>query len=306
MSSRQGGKKQIIRKIVTALLFVVTASAYAQQAHTVASYFAQWKEVPIANASGTVYTFEPSQCSTTAGPYTFNTFTQGVPVKIVDPGNPSIDEMVTPSAVTNNGNVCLVTATTVNTHLLPFYFVSGTQGAQEAINAIALTGQINVLVLDTVFHQLGGGAITAYGLAGNANVPLMDETIAPYAAYRWNGTHYVTNYTSPNGTVLPTLAAGAAAGSSPTVSNVTGSTVNILQASVGTGTATTTGTLFTETYPANAFATAANCTGQSVGTNTPPAFTVALSYTSSQAIVTVAVAAAPTASTTYLFNMSCN
>ena len=63
-----------------------------------------------------------------------------------------------------------------------------------------------------------------------------------------------------------------------------------------TGTATTTGTLFTETVTASAGNL--NCVVQAVGANIPPAFTVTGTSTT---VVTIAVAVAPAVSTAYIF-----
>jgi hypothetical protein len=294
--------------IATIALAASMAGAQTVTHQIVASQFSQWRiagTAALTTGANAVVPFSP--CAVSAGGTNFQAVTNGVALKIVDPANPSVDEVVTPSSVVVSPGNCTASITTVNAHPLPYYFISGTQGLQEAIDANALSGQSNVVILDRLFHQLGGGAITAYSAAGKGNLSLLDVTVSPYASFRWNGSNYAGNYTSPQGTVLPTLAAAAAAGTSPTVSNVPGSLVNLLQASVTTGTSTTAGALFTETYPATgSFTSAANCTVQSVGASTPPAFTVADTYNgSNEALLTVSVASAPAASTTYLFNITC-
>ncbi len=74
---------------------------------------------------------------------------------------------------------------------------------------------------------------------------------------------------------------------------------------VTAGTATTTGTLFTETAAANTINYAASCTVTSVGANSFTAFTVATSVSSGHNLLTVTATSAPTASTAYQFAYNC-
>jgi hypothetical protein len=269
----------------------------------VASQFNNWKvqgNQNLAVGSNTLVSFSP--CLVTAGGTNFNAVAASTPIKIYDPGNTAADEVITPTAIVA-GSTCTATLSPSNAHTMPWYIGSGTAGLQEALNAVALTSALNVIELDSVYHAFGGGAATAYAAAGNANVTLTDVTIAPPVSYRWNGTHYVPNY-SINNIASPTLAAGAAAGSSPTTSNNAGSSGNIMTANVTTGTATTTGTLFTETVgTASPGGGNLNCTVQSVGANN---FPVPITLSASTTVLTATVATAPTASTAYVFNVGCN
>jgi hypothetical protein len=201
------------------------------------------------------------------------------------------------------GGACTATFTTSNAHPAPWYITSGTFGLQDAINAVVATGVMNVVQLDAAWFNSGGTATTIYGAAGSPYVSIVASNLTPYPTYRWNGTHYIPTYSllGSIGTV-PAIAAGAAAGSSPTVLTAAGSSGNIITADVTTGTATTTGTLFTETVGTAPASGNMDCTVQSVGANVPPAFTVSITG----GVATIAVAAAPVVSTAYIFALACN
>lgn len=294
----------MIRKQIAALLLALSAAAgFAQTHQPVASQFNTWRAsggqlnlIAGANLAATV-----TPCSQSAGSANFSTLAASTPIKIWDPGNTAIDEIITPTAVSG----CTATFTTTNAHPSPWYITSGTGGLQEAINANALTGQINPVILDTAWHQGGWNQQTAYNAAGNNTTPLIDVTIAPNVAFRWNGTHYIQSY-AINNVAIPTIAAGAAAGSSPTVSIATGSSGNLMVANVTTGTATTTGTLFTITIGTAPPGTSSGnpaCVAQSVGANNfPVVLTVA---GASGTTFTGAVSVAPPVSTAYIFAISC-
>jgi hypothetical protein len=300
----------MIRKIVLAALCVAAAAGHAQSIthQFVASQFNNWHALPQSGpysntnlvAGANVVSVNP--CSYAAGGApNIPVFVASTPIKVVDPGNAAVDEIITPTSITNGG--CTATLTTSNAHTSPYFFQSGTYGLQEALNASVLSNQINTVLLDTNWFQAGGTSTIIYSAAGNANTDISAVNFAPEVAYGWNGTHYVSSY-SILGTAVPTIAAGAAAGTSPTVSNASGSNGNVMVANVTTGTATTTGTLFTETVTAPALSRAVNCTlPQSIGAN---AFTGAITFSSSGGVATFAVAAAPTASTAYVFSVTCN
>jgi hypothetical protein len=291
----------MIRKIVIALL-CLAGVGQAQTHQPVASQFNSWRAsggqlnlVVGANLAATV-----TPCSQAAGGVNFSTLAASTPIKIWDPGNTAIDEIITPTAISG----CTATFTTSNAHPSPWYITSGTGGLQEAINSTALSGQLNPVILDTAWHQGGWNQQTAYNAAGNNTTPLIDVTIAPNVAFRWNGTHYIQSY-AINGITSNSIAAGAAAGSSPTVSLATGSSGNLMVANVTTGTATTTGTLFTVTIgtaPPGGGNPA--CVAQSVGANNfPVVLTLAGASTTT---FTGAVSVAPPISTAYVFAFSCN
>lgn len=293
----------MVRKIVVALLCLPIVGL-AQTHQPVASQFNSWRASGSVNLVAGANTFVAiSPCAQSAGGASFNAVSASTPVKIWDPGNPSIDEIITPTAVVN-GSTCTATFTTTNAHPTPWYITSGSGGLQEAINSTVLSGQPNPIILDTAWHQGGWNQQTAYNAAGNANAPLIDVTIAPNVVFRWNGTHYIQSY-AINGITGNSIAAGAAAGSSPTVALATGASGNLMVANVTTGTATTTGTLFTVTIgTASPGGGNPNCVAQSVGANNfPVVLTVA---GASGTTFTGAVTVAPTISTAYVFAISCN
>ena len=298
----------MIRKIVIAALCLIPVVGQAQTVEHfgLASQFNNWQ----ANAQSGPYsnntlvaganTVSVNPCSVQGDPnHQIPVFAASTPVRIVDLGTPSLTETVTPSTVTNGG--CTATFTTTNAHGSNYIFKSGTFGLQEAINAYAQTGALNVIELDTVSHAAGGGSLTLYNAAGNANVNLTDVTLAPSSTYRWNGSHYLSSYTYNAGSV--TAAAGAAAGTSPTIANSGNATANIMTVSLTTGTSPTTGTLFTETFGTAYPTGGANCVVASVGANPGPPVTATATSTT---VETFSVAVAPTASLPYVYNISCN
>jgi hypothetical protein len=295
----------MIRKIVVAFLCLpLIGSAQSVTHQPIASQFNNWRVVGnqnLAASANPLVSFTP--CALTAGSYSFNAVSASTPIKIYDPGNPSADEVVTPTAIVVNSNGCTATITPSNAHTTPWYIGSGTFGLQEAINAGVLSNQLNTVILDTNWWQAGGTNSIIYAAAGNANASVLDVTVSPFTAYGWNGTHYVGSY-SILGTALPTIAAGAAAGTSPTVTNAAGSLGTAMVANVTTGTATTTGTLFTETVTAPALSRAVNCTlPRSIGAN---AYTGAITFSSAAGVATFSVAVAPAVSTAYVFEVNCN
>jgi Tfp pilus assembly protein FimT len=295
----------MIRKMVVAVLCLIAVPSFAQTIEhlAIASQFNNWRVAGSANlAVGANPQVAFTPCLVQGDPnHQIQAVSASTPILIKDPGNPSIDEVLTPTAIVVTSNGCTATLNTTNAHTTPWYIVSGSFGLQEAINATTQTGVMNAVELDSVWHNFGGGANTIYAAAGSPYMGVIDVTIAPNVAFRWSGTHYVASY-SLNGITGLTLAAGAAAGSSPTVANTANSTGNIMTANVTTGTATTTGTLFTETNGTAFTGGVQNCTVQSVGVNNPPVYTVATTST----VLTVAVAVAPVVSTAYIFNIECN
>ena len=206
-------------------------------------------------------------CQAFAGGRQFAALAASAPVRIVD-GATGNYETVTPSSVVVSATGCTATLAPANTHPVPYRIVSGSAGLQEAINATKLSG---------TFKAGGSSAIIANAI-GSTNLALVGSDACAVRLVRWNGTNYVTNSTNTGG-AKPTAAAGAAAGTSPTISD-TGNG-NSLSVALATGTATTTGTLFTATWTASQFGTgvAPNCTVTSVGNNSPVAFTYAASTT---------------------------
>jgi hypothetical protein len=278
-----------------------------------ASDFGQWSiKGPNANTyqwyPGTIC-LVPSNGS--AG--SFNAFNTNAPILIVD-ATPANTEVVTPSAVTQNASVCQITISPANQHY-SFQVTSGTGGLQENLNAINLQQPAPALIwLDRNWYALANqipattpaAIITA--AKGGVSAILVDNTTAPFTNYVWQGTAYAAG-TWVN--TVPAAAAGAAAGSSPTISSAGAALAGTV--SLTTGTATTTGTLFTLTYGLNTSTTtsqfnyAPTCTISSIGANPFTTFTFATTYPSStHALVTVTETAVPTASTAYKFQFACH
>lgn len=278
-----------------------------QQPEYYAVDYGQWA---IKSQSANTYLFSPQGlCVASAAGSQFFPFATNAPVLIND-ATPANSEVVTPSAVTNASSQCGITASPSNNHY-SFQVVSGTAGLQEALNALAVKGgqttaypaKINLdrnwwVAASSVPGTTATAILTA--AKGNAHAFLTDITTAGATSYVWNGTNYVSG-TWVN--TLPTAAAGAAAGTSPTVGTKTGSALSLVQP-ITTGTATTTGVLFTETWGASQFLYAPTCTVTSTGPNSFTAFTVATSYTTNAAVCTVTATTAPTISTAYKFTVT--
>lgn len=295
--------------------FAQTANSPFSAPQYYASSFNLWS---VNGQSPNTYIFQGrSICNSNAQNVRFSVFSTTGPVLISD-SNSANSEVATPSAVVNTAGTCGVTIAPSNQHYT-FQLRSGTAGLQEALNSLTQQGAWpTVILLDknwwTIANQIPGTYATAIlgAATGNYTEILEDITTATPIYYVWSGTAYTsTNAVQKN--TAPTIAAGASAGSGPTVANVTGSTAIAGTAGVLTGTATTTGTIFTETWP-----TVANggpqydgsCVVKSSGANSYTTFTVATSDTGSgttfQRILTVTEAtAAPTASTQYYFTYTC-
>ena len=125
----------------------------------------------------------------------------------------------------------------------------------------------NTAVLDSKFYSqaasIGGAAAIIHAATASPTLSLLDLTQAPNVAYQSVSSVY-TAYSNTGG-AAPTAAAGAAAGTSPTGPTNVGNG-NTFTVSLTTGTATTTGTLFTETWPATvSFGRVPNVTVVSTG-----------------------------------------
>ena len=299
-----------MKKIVAALLCLAASAGYAQSitGGGIASQFNNWKAYaqsgPYGNTNIAVgaNTISVNPCQVQGDTnHLIPVFSANTPIKIVDLGTPSLSEVFTPTTVTNGG--CTATFTAANAHGSNYYFASGTYGLQEAINATTQSGVLNTVTLSAAWFNAGGTASTIYNAVGNPYIVVEAANIRPIPPYRWNtaSSHYIPVF-SLLGIANPTLAAGAAAGTAPTVSNNAASSGNIMTANVTTGTATTTGTLFTETVGTPPPTGNMNCTVQNGGANIPPAFT----WTTAAGVLTVTVAVAPPVSTAFIFNIACN
>jgi hypothetical protein len=298
----KNGMRRIFGLIASVVLVAAgVARAQAPTGQVIVSQFSQW-QVPgsVALISGANVDVPFTACLVSGADKNFSAFTVGVPVKIVDANNPSIDEVVSPSAVTLSPGSCTVSLSPANAHQIPYYIVSGTGGLQEAVNASALSGAQNTALLDLTFYAFGGSAAVIHAASASGTLGLLDVTQAPYVAYRSLSGVYTAN--GNVGGAAPTAAAGTAAGTSPTITNVGNG--NTFTVTLAAGTATTTGTLFTETWPSSgSFGYIPNVTVTATGTNIPPAFTYAVTGSTTH-VLTVTVTSAPTASTTYTFQVS--
>jgi hypothetical protein len=319
---------------IQALVFavVLTACAFAPSASAqgpanfpptwvFARAYAAWN---VASATANTYTFNGGPGSPCyASPYnngqssSFFVFSGTIggsvvynPVAILD-ANPTLSEIVTPTSTTNNSSsTCGFAASTTNSHI-SFNLVSGTAGLQEAIEAQFQGGPPAMVVLDQYWYNL------VYGLpghptpesiikaaTGSTGTMIVDTTSSPWTYWRWSGSAYAATSLT-GGSSAPTAAAGAAAGTSPTISDSgDGNTVSV---SLTAGSATTTGTLFTLTWATSAaFLYPPVCNVWSSGSNSFTAFTTAVTYPSStHALLTVTASSAPTAATAYAFKAVC-
>lgn len=277
--------------------------------------YAGWN---IVGQQANTYTFNGGVCNYT--PYTngnspsFFDFSgyQGAskvynPVLITD-ANPALSEIVTPTSTVQTSSSCGFAASTANSHT-SFVLSSGTVGLQEAItNQMQQVVPGNVILDQYWFTQvralptnpLPQTLITT--ATGNTSVAIVDTTTSPWMYWRWNGTAYAaTSYSG--GTSAPTAAAGAAAGTSPTGPTNTGNG-NSMTVALTTGSATTTGTLFTETYANTAFKYIPVCSVWNYGVNTV-GITYAVTWSTDHAVLTVTAPVAPVAATAYAFKIYC-
>lgn len=290
-----------MRKLLAYLAAFGSLALTCSAQTVVASQFNNWQAYGNQNlVAGANTLVSISPCSQTGGGLNFYAIAASTPIYIHNSGSPQTDEIVTPTSVVQGGT-CTMSVTVTNAHPTPWYITSGTFGLQEAINAGAQTGVLNVVQVNASWHAAGGGYANIYSAVGSANLAISDSSLAPSSTFRWNGTHYIFATGFNIGTA--TGAAGAAAGTSPTIATTTSSTGSLWTVTLTTGTATTTGTLFTTTF-GTAFPTGgANCVIAPVGPNKPPAFTVTATSTT---VETIAVTVAPPTATAYTFNGTCN
>ena len=316
--------RKVLHNSIVALAFAAmcAAGSFAQTANqpfTASGYFAtSFNLWSLLNQYPNTYTFAGrSVCNSNAQNVPFFVFSTTSPVLIAD-ANTANSEVVTPSAITNNAGSCGVTVAPSHAHY-NFQMKSGTGGLQEALVALDAQGAWpTLIILDknwwTVANQIPGTYATAIlGAAkGDMTELVEDITTSPATFYVWSGTAYTSTNANWKNTA-PTAAAGAGAGSGPTIANVSGATAISGTVRLLTGSATTTGTLFTSTWP-----TVANggpqydgsCVVNSSGANSYTTFTSAMSDTGSgtsfQRILTVTVATtAPVAATQYYFTYTC-
>jgi len=195
---------------IVALLALVSLCAFAQGP---SSYPPTWVYARAYNGwnvigqQASTYTFNGAVCyyspynnGQSAPIFDFGAY-QGAtyvynPVFIQD-ANTALNEIVTPTSVTNGTSSCGFAATTANSHA-SFVLSSGTAGLQEAITAQLQTTPAFVVVLDKYWYQLVAAfpstttpqSIIA-AATGTANVYIVDTTTSPWQFYSWNGSKYV-------------------------------------------------------------------------------------------------------------------
>ena len=147
----------------------------------------QYGQFSLTGTAENSFFFSPSNCQVSGGGKNFNAFTQGVPVRVIEPGNPSLNEVVVAGLV--NISACSVQLAVHNDHLPPFYLTSGTAGLQEAINANS-KGIANTIILSADWYALGGSPSIIASVTGTTSLGLVDVTTTPFTWYAWNGSNY--------------------------------------------------------------------------------------------------------------------
>jgi hypothetical protein len=175
----------VICLLMVVLIFARDAGAQNIEGQIIAAQYGQWQLPGTATNS---FVFLPNQCQVSGGGVNIAVPQQGNLVRIVDPGNPALDETVVAGRV--NINECSVQLTPANVHVPPFYLTSGTAGLQEAINANPAANQQNSVILNQQWYALGGSAEIIAGVHGSTLISLVDITTTPYTWYVWNGTKY--------------------------------------------------------------------------------------------------------------------
>jgi len=320
-----------MRRLWASLLFLLALSAPvmaqgfipAQQTPWVyADDYGRWA---IRGQATNTFTFKPAavcqitQLGNRTSPsfYAFSAAVGYAPVLIADV-NPSNSEIVTPTvAFTPTQTTCGVTLSAANTHTT-FTLQSGSAGLQEALNQAAVSTQpyvtqvllsrewFKLVSLLTSVKSTVNPATIIYNATGTSKAQLVDVTKSPWVYYTWNGTHYVA---APVNATVPTVTAGAGAGTSPTIAVVgTGLSGNV---TLTTGTTpTASGVVFTLTWPAIAsggFQYAPTCSITSVGAT---AYTTGTATSTAgppaTAVLTASSTALAASTSGFVFHYDCN
>lgn len=312
--------------LIAAVLVLAVANCFGQNLPPTWVFARNYSRLSLIGQQANTYTFNGGACNVSplnnGSSPAFFAFSglQGVttvynPVAIID-ANPTLNEIVTPTSTTQSTAACGFAGSVVNQHT-SFTLTSGTVGLQEAVTNQPQSGPPSNVMLDQYWYtQVFGlpGSPTPESLIkaakGSSNVTIVDTTTSPWTYWRWSGTAYAAATTLTGGAAAPTAAAGAAAGTSPTGPTNTGDG-NTFTVALTTGTATTTGTLFTQTWAvvgSGGFGYPPTCRVYSTPsqTNQFTAFTYAVTKPSTQAILTVTATTAPTISTAYGFTVVCN
>ena len=196
-----------LRFIAALILAAIgVGSGFAQQGQ---SYLQRWifasdfGQYSIRSQTSGTYSWNPGsicQIGAVGTAPQFFAFATTEPVEIVDLTNPALNEIATPSAVTNTNSSCGFTASLANTHY-GFFVTSGTGGLQEAVNAVSSTAPYTTIIwIDRNWYALANAlpspttpASILAALTGNANALIVDNTTSPFTYYAWNGTKYSAN-----------------------------------------------------------------------------------------------------------------
>lgn len=158
-----------------------------------ASAFGGWS-VPQGNNGPYSWSYSSACTNANSGGVTFQPFTVGDPIRIVDSSNPALSENVTVQAVNITGSGCSISVNAVNNHQ-NFTLTSATAGLQEAINysnqMIGLTSPAAVVLITPAWSKAGGVTSMILNAAGSNGVSLLDVRNAVLEPYIWNGTNYV-------------------------------------------------------------------------------------------------------------------
>jgi len=235
--------------VIAALVLaaVCAASGLAQSGQ---GYFQRWLfasdfgQFSIHSQTSGQYSWFPGSICTVPGGNSspaFFAFATTQPVEIIDQWNPALNEIATPSTVTNTNSSCGFTATLANTHY-GFSVTSGTGGLQEAVNQISSTAPYKTIVwIDRNWYALANAlpgttpsAVIA-AITANSNVIVVDNTTEPFTFYTWNGTKLTSSLAPVS---FPNLGVSSYTNiSAPTALSTSASTYGIIT------TATTGGTI---------------------------------------------------------------
>lgn len=164
-----------------------------------ASNFAGWT---VAQGNNGPFSWSSSSVCTaaTSGGVTFQPFHVGTPIAILDGTSPTLNEIVTPTAVNINGSGCSITVSPVHQHF-SFYLATATSGLQEAINYA--NGRSYLIYVTPDFSRSGGTTAMITGASGNSAVTILDQRSSVIVPYLWNGTAYASQPFSGGGTPAP-------------------------------------------------------------------------------------------------------
>jgi hypothetical protein len=261
--------------------------------------------------------------------YAFSNSVALAPVFIQD-NNAANSEVVTPTTyLTPTAESCGVNLSAVNSHVT-FSLQSGTGGLQEAINArggftqpypavIYLTPEWYKLVTAISSQNSTLAAITPATIIaaakGSVTAIVTDITTAPPTQYVWRGSAgYISGTQYWVQGAHPTLAAGAGAGTSPTIAITGNSVTGTVTLTTGSAVPASASAIFTLTWPppgtagspTSGFGYAPTCTFTSTGV--APGTTTNTSVVGPPAVATLTAPAAGLTSSTagYSWTYTCH